>query len=139
MFLCLEQSRFLGHVISPQGVATDPTKVQAIVDWPTPKSLKELCWALAGYYRKFIRHFEVICQPLTSLLKKGVLFIWTYEHDVAFHALQQALVSAPMLSLPDFSSPFTIETDASDQGVGVVLMQSGHPLAYLSKAKGPKS
>lgn len=76
---------------------------------------------------------------INIIVEKGVLFIWTYEHDVAFHALKQALVSAPMLSLPDFSSPFTIETDASDQGVGVVLMQSGHPLAYLSKAMGPKS
>lgn len=132
---------YLGHVVSQAGVSTDPTKIQAIVDWPTPSCVKELrsFLGLAGYYRKFIRHFGVISQPLTSLLKKGIIFVWTPDHDVAFQTLKQALVTAPVLALPDFSTPFMIETDASDTGIGAVLMQRGHPLAFLSKTLGPKS
>jgi hypothetical protein len=76
---------------------------------------------------------------LNTLLKKGALFIWTDEHTLAFHTLQHALTQAPVLSLPDFNTTFFIETDASAVGVGVVLMQKGHPLAFLSKALGPKS
>ena len=94
---------------------------------------------LVGYYRKFVRHFGIISKPLTELLKKGALFIWTNHHDLAFQTLKSALCSAPVLSLPDFTKPFCIETDASGTGVGAVLMQNGHPLAYLSKALGPKS
>eukprot|EP00267_Zea_mays_P054154 XP_020407373.1 uncharacterized protein LOC103652751 [Zea mays] len=92
---------YLGHVVSKDGVATDPGKIQ--------------------------------------LLKKGVHFIWTSEHDTAFSTLKQALTSAPVLSLPDFASPFTVETDASAVGIGAVLMQHGHPVAFLSKALGPKT
>jgi hypothetical protein len=132
---------YLGHVVSKDGVATDPGKIQAISSWPVPCSLKDLrsFLGLAGYYRKFIHHFGVICQPLTQLLKKGVHFIWTSEHDTAFSALKQALTSAPVLSLLDFASPFTVETDASAVGIGAVLMQHGHPVAFLSKALGPKT
>jgi hypothetical protein len=93
---------------------------------------------LAGYFRKFVRHFGIISQPLTSLLKKGVLFVWTSIHDKAFHTLKQALTTAPVLALSDFSKPFILETDASDNWIGAVLMQDGHPIAFLSKALGPK-
>lgn len=94
---------------------------------------------LAGYYRKFVRHFGIISKPLTNLLKKNTLFIWTPDHETAFLILKQALCNSPVLALPNFSRPFCIETDASKGGVGAVLMQDGHPLAYLSKALGPKS
>jgi hypothetical protein len=127
---------YLGHIIS-----TDQGKIEAISAWPVPSIIKELrsFLGLAGYYRKFVQHFGVISQPLTKLLKKRVFFVWSNEQQVAFDTLKQALISALVLALPNFSRLFVIETDAYDDGVGAALMQDGHPLAFLSKALGPKS
>jgi hypothetical protein len=76
--------------------------------------------------------------PLTDLLKKGAIYVWTYLHHQSFVALKHAITSAPVLVLPDFSQPFTLETDASGTGVGAVLMQQGHPLAFMSKSLSPR-
>jgi hypothetical protein len=73
------------------------------------------------------------------LLRNNTLFIWTPDHESAFMALKSTLCSSPILALPNFDRPFTIETDASESGVGVVIMQDGHPFAFLSKALGPKT
>ena len=123
------------------GVATDPSKVESIRKWPVPTDSKQLrsFLGLASYYRKFVRHFAILARPLTNLLKKGTLFIWTPDHDATFFALQQALISAPVLALPDFSKQFQIHTDASDAGVGAVLIQEAHPIAFVSKALGPRT
>jgi len=117
------QLKYLGHVISERGVATDPDKVQAVLNWLVPSSAKELhnFLGLAGYYRCFVKHFGVISRPLTELLKKGALFQWSTVHDDAFHALKQALTSTPVLALQDFSKPFCVETDVSKMGIGAVL------------------
>ena len=132
---------YLGFVITEHGVATDPSKIQVIKDWPAPSNVKELrrILGMCGYYRKFIRQYGVITQPLTHLLKKGVPFVWSSETQKAFAVLKQALVSAPVLVLPDFTKRFVIETDASDVGVGAVLLQDGHPLAYVSRGLGPRT
>lgn len=132
---------YLGHVLSAQGIATDPAKVTAITAWPQPKNVKELrsFLGLAGYYRKLVKHFAVIAKPLTTLLRKNVLYVWTPEHQESFVALKNALTSAPVLAMPDFSLPFCIETDASNIGVGAVLTQKGHPLAFISKPLGPRT
>jgi hypothetical protein len=124
----------LGHIIS--GIATDPSKVQAVASWPTPSSVKELrsFLGLASYYQKFVRNFDLLAKPLTELLKKNAPFIWTDDHSAAFNMLKHALSTASVLALPNFTKPFHIETDACEKGVGAVLMQDGHPLAFISKA-----
>ena len=84
-----------------------------------------------------MKHFATLARPLTDLLKKGSIFIWTPSHQAAMDALKSAPVSALVLALPNFSKPFQLQTDASDLGVGAVLLQDGHPLAFVSKALGP--
>ena len=130
---------YLVHHISGEGVSTLPDKVQDVSTWPQPASVKELrgFLGLAGYYCKFVRNFGVISRPLTDLLHKNSLFVWTPVTEEAFQALKQALIQAPVLALPDFLRQFVVETDASATGVGAILMQDTHPVAYLSKALSP--
>jgi hypothetical protein len=115
---------YLGHIISSQGVATDPNKISIVASWPVPKSVKDLrsVSGLAGYYRKFVKHFGIISRPLTYLIKKHTCFLWTTAHSAACEALKQALISAPVLAIPNFAEPFIVETNASDEGIGAVLM-----------------
>jgi hypothetical protein len=128
--------QYLGHVISAEGVATDPSKIQAIKQWPVPNTVKQVraFLGLAGYYRKFIANYGTISRPLTELLRKGTQFIWSSVTATAFQTLKKALVEAPVLALPNFQLPFEVHTDASGVGIGAVLSQLGHPIAYLSKA-----
>jgi hypothetical protein len=99
------QNDYLGHAISEQGVVTDPRKIAAIEEWPTPATVKELrsFLGLAGYYRKFVKNFGIICRPLIDLLKKHPLFIWTHDHQQAFQALKSALSQTLVLALLDFA------------------------------------
>lgn len=132
---------YLGHVISAAGVATDETKIVAVKEWPQPTDVKQLrsFLGLAGYYRKFVQNYASISKPLTLLLQKNVPYIWTVDSQLAFDTLKNALVSAPVLALPDFSLPFVVETDACDNGIGAVLLQKEHPIAFVSKALGPRN
>ncbi|TQE12665.1 hypothetical protein C1H46_001685 [Malus baccata] len=130
-----DQIDYLGHTISGKGVAVDASKIQAIMDWPQPTSLKGLrgFLGLTGYYRKFVKHYGILAKPLTNMLKQDN-FAWSPDSVLAFNALKQVLSSTPVLALPNFSKQFVVETDASGTGIGAVLSQEGHPIAYLSKA-----
>jgi hypothetical protein len=129
---------YLGHKVPGQRVSMELNKIQAVLNWPTPANIKQLrgFLGLTGYYRRFVRAYANIAAPLTDLLKKDS-FLWNPEADTAFRQLKKAMTEAPVLGLPDFSQPFIVETDASGIGVGAVLAQNGHPIAYFSKKLAP--
>jgi hypothetical protein len=117
----------------------DPAKVQAVHDWPQPRSARAVrgFLGLAGYYHKFIHDYGSITAPLISLLKKEG-FSWTDDVAATFTALKLAVTSAPVLVLPDFTKSFIVECDASTHGFGAVLIQEKHPVAYFSRLVAPR-
>ena len=114
---------FLGHTVSDQGVSVDPEKIQAIQAWPQPKNATEVrsFLGLTGYYRKFVKGFASLAQPMTQLTGKDVRFVWTEECGKSFSALKRVLTSAPVLVLPLADQSYVVFTDASITGLGCVL------------------
>jgi hypothetical protein len=125
---------YLGHIISAEGVAMDPTKVEAVESSPLLRSLRALqgFLGLTGYYCKFITGYGEVAPPLTALLKREA-FKWTAEAEEAFQLLKQALMTTPLLQMPDFEKRFTIGYDASGSGFGVILHQGDGAITYFSR------
>ena len=123
--LFAKEVEYLGHIISEQGVSTDPKKIEAIKTWTEPTSVRELrsFLGLCSYYRRFIQGFATVAKPLTKLTHKNVKVVWTKECQEAFDSLKHHLIQSPILAYPDFGKPFILDTDASDSGVGAVLSQ----------------
>ncbi|KAI2647858.1 Transposon Tf2-9 polyprotein [Labeo rohita] len=138
----VHQTSFLGYQVSHQGVKMDPSKIQAVTEWPQPSTVKELQRFLgfANFYRRFIRNYSTIAAPLTSLLKnKPKKLCWTEGAERAFTTLKASFTTAPILKHPDPELPFVVEVDASDCGIRAVLSQRHgqpgklHPCAFYSR------
>ena len=137
--LLAKRVEYLGHVVDQHGIATDPKKVEAVKEWPRPQHITDVRSFLGttGYYRKYIAGYAEIAKPLHHLLGKNVKFKWSTDCQVAMEKLQGALVNSPILSYPDFSLDFVLDTDASNHAVGAVLsqVQQGQEkvIAFFSK------
>nr|GFC60287.1 putative reverse transcriptase domain-containing protein [Tanacetum cinerariifolium] len=127
--------QFLGHVIDNQGIHVDPTKIESVKDWESPKSPTEIrkFLGLAGYYRRFIERLSKVSKPMTKLIQRKVEFEWGDKQEAAFQLLKQKLCSAPTLALPEGSEDFIVYCDASNKGLGVVLMQREKVISYASR------
>jgi len=131
---------FLVHVISKDGVSTDPAKIEAVNECPIPTCLTEVRSFLgfASYYRRFVDSFAQKAIALYRLAEKGRQFKWTEYCNIALQSLKDALISAPVLALPRDEGMYMLDTDASNFSIGAVLshMQDGEErvIAYASKA-----
>ncbi|XP_071939216.1 uncharacterized protein [Coffea arabica] len=135
----LEEISFLGHRISKNGIAVDPTKVEAFTLWKQPENPTEVrsFLGLAGYYRRFIKDFSKIAGPMTELTKKNHKFIWSPKCEASFQELKRRLTTAPVLALPEGVYGYVVYSDASKEGLGCVLMQKGKVVAYASRKLKP--
>jgi hypothetical protein len=131
---------FLGHVVSDEGISTDPEKTRAVAEWPRPTRLREVraFLGLASYYRRFVQDFSRISAPLHQLSRKSQVFRWDAEHQQSFDELKRRLTTSPILAMPTDSDQFVLDTDASGYAVGAVLsqVQNGHErvVAYASRS-----
>ncbi|GKC17008.1 putative nucleotidyltransferase, ribonuclease H [Tanacetum coccineum] len=131
----LQEVQFLGHVVNQNGVHVDPSKIEAVKNWkaPTTPSKIRSFLGLVGYYRRFITNFSKIAKPLTSLTQKNKKYEWGVEQEEAFQTLKDNLCNVPILSFLDGIKDFVVYCDASNQGLGCVLMQRGKVIAYASR------
>lgn len=140
---CRGELKYLGYVLNEQGWNVDPEKIECIVKFPAPTSRKEVqrFLGLCNWYRRFIADFSKLAAPLTELTKTNERFRWSTKAEEAFLKLKSALVSAPVLAMPDYSKPFSVACDASDVAVGGVLTQEidgeEHPISYFSQKLSP--
>ena len=124
--LLKQKVSYLGHIISREGVATDPAKIESLRKWATPINVDQVrsFMGLATYYRRFIPAFADISTPLRRLTEKNVAFTWTDVCDRAFGTLKEKLTSSPVLAFPCFDKEFTLDTEASESAIGAVLSQT---------------
>ncbi|KAK1427528.1 hypothetical protein QVD17_16215 [Tagetes erecta] len=129
----VDQGLILGHIVSEKGIEVDKAKIDVIKTLPYPKSVREVRSFLghAGFYRRFIKDFSKISQPLCELLQKDVEFIFSKECEKAFDTLKDMLVTSPIIQPPDWNIPFEIMCDASNYAVGAVLGQRKDKVPYV--------
>jgi len=140
-YLLRREIKFLGHIVGQDGITTDPEKIRKIVEWPTPTNITEVQQFIgfANFYRKFIKDFSVISQPLRDLTLRGQTFHWNQTAQTSFQTLKEKFTSPTILAYPDMTSPFIIYTDASYNGLGYSLHQlqedhSEQPIAFAGRA-----
>ncbi len=133
--LFAEKLHYLGHIVSKDGIQVDSNKTKVVQEWPEPQNVKELqsFLGLTNYFRKFVYQYSHIARPLTLLTGKGKWKPFGAAEKQAFQALKDALVSPPVLAIPDFAKPFHVYQDASDYALGGVLVQEGRPVAFTSR------
>jgi hypothetical protein len=131
----MEEVAFLSHVLSTEGVAVDPSKIEVVFKWQSLKSVTNIrnFLGLAGYYRRFIENFSKITKPMTELLKSNTPYVWSDKCEASFQELKTRLTTTPILTLLDASKDFVVYCDASRQGLGCVLMQGGKVVSYASR------
>lgn len=130
------QTEFLGHIVTPQGIKPNPNKIKAIINYPIPKTEKQIkqFLGLAGFYRKFIQNFSNITKPLTQCLKKGnKINCNDKEYIKAVETIKLLITKEPILAYPDYEKQFTLTTDASNIALGAVLSQNSHPICFASR------
>ncbi|KAK8618077.1 hypothetical protein V6N13_115952 [Hibiscus sabdariffa] len=132
---CTNKVVFLGFVVSSEGLEVDQEKIKAIQEWPRPTSISQVrsFHGLASFYHRFVPNFSSLAAPLTGVIKNNSNFFWGEEQEKSFNSIKDCLTHAPLLTLPDFNKIFEVECDASDLGIGAVLSQEGHPIAYFSE------
>ena len=134
--LGLDKVHYLGHVFSEAGMSPDKERIAVIKDWPIPKTVTEIrqFLGLASYYRRYIQQFADITTPLHYLTEKTATFVWTEECQKGFQRLKDLLSQAPVLCYPSLTKDFELQTDAIAIGLGAVLEQDGHVVAYASRS-----
>jgi hypothetical protein len=131
----IKEVPFLGHVVSPEGIAVDPSKVKEVLEWKPPTTVSDVqsFLGLAGYYRRFIPNFSKITKPFTELLKKGNKYVWSKPCNEAFKHLKKLLTTSLVLAQSDTTKPLNVYCDASVTSLGGVLMQEGRVISYSSR------
>ena len=139
-----KELEYLGHIVSRDGLKTNPHLIAAVREFPTPQTVHDVrrFLGLASYYRRFVPNFARIACPLHRLTCKGAEFMWSPEQEGEFTELKTKLTTMPVLVYPDFDNDFALETDASVQGIGAVLSHYQkerrlHPIGYASRALNP--
>lgn len=140
-FFFKDHLKFLGYIITKEGIQTDPSKIEKIANYPIPKTIKQVrgFLGLASYYRRFIKNFAAIARPLHDQTKTTKQIPWTNKTTEAFNKLKELLTTSPVLARPDFNKPFILVTDASKLGLGCILTQLDdngheHPIVFASRS-----
>jgi hypothetical protein len=130
-----EGSSFSRHIISVEGITVDPSKVQEVLDWKSPRLVTQIrsFLRLARYYRRFSPNFSKITKPMTKLLEKEAKFKWSPQCEDAFLILKKLLTTSLVLAQPDIEKSFDVYCDTSNTGIGGVLMQDGHAIGCASR------